>query len=224
MAGSVATLAVLWVSLQTMGLLGRSHSMDAYKLPVSLQNYLASYTGLPSTDTASEGIVDTGIFQNRRYPRIIGTTLNESVNYARTLVDRLETLERNIFNAGIQFDSNSVISKQYVNSYPSDDAFEKGVDAILAGKASQYLVHQSCRRFGLSGDECARYITTLKLQDTPLGDTCTSSHFTTCDTKTKYRNIDGSCNNIDNPSWGRAMTAYTRILFPQYFDGEDPSL
>lgn len=45
MAGSVATLAILWVSLQTMGLLGHSHSIGTYKLPESLQNYLASYTG-----------------------------------------------------------------------------------------------------------------------------------------------------------------------------------
>lgn len=45
MAGSVATLAILWVSLQSMGLLGYSNSMEAYKLPMSLQNYLASYTG-----------------------------------------------------------------------------------------------------------------------------------------------------------------------------------
>lgn len=46
MAGSVATLAILWVSLQTMGLLGHSHSIGTYnKLPESLQNYLVSYTG-----------------------------------------------------------------------------------------------------------------------------------------------------------------------------------
>lgn len=45
MAGSVATLAILWVSLQTMGFLGSSHTIGAYKLPMSLQNYLASYTG-----------------------------------------------------------------------------------------------------------------------------------------------------------------------------------
>lgn len=45
MAGSIATLAILWVSLQTMGLLGHSYSIGTYKLPDSLQNYLASYTG-----------------------------------------------------------------------------------------------------------------------------------------------------------------------------------
>lgn len=170
-------------------------------------------------DTSPEGIVDTGLFQNRRFPRILGSSLNESVDYAKTLVDRMGTLERNIANAGVQFDADSASSKQYVDSYPSDDAFEKSVDAILAGKASLYLLHQNCRRFGLSSDDCARYITTLKLEGTPLGDTCMASHVANCNLRAKYRSIDGSCNNIDNPSWGKAMTAYTRILFPQYFDG-----
>lgn len=42
MAGSVATLAILWVSLQTLGFLGHSHSIGTYKVPESLQNYLAT--------------------------------------------------------------------------------------------------------------------------------------------------------------------------------------
>ncbi|XP_014616357.1 PREDICTED: peroxidase-like isoform X1 [Polistes canadensis] len=222
MAGSVATLAILWISLQSMGLLSYSNSMETYKLPVSLQNYLTSYTdfftGLPSTDT-TPGIIDTGLFHNRRYPRITESMLNESVNFATTLVDRLSTLERNIVNAGVQFEANSIAGKQYINSYPSEDAFEKGIDAILATKASLYLIHESCRRFGLSKEECAHFISTLKLDGTPLGDRCMASQITSCDTKMKYRTIDGRCNNIKNPSWGSAMTAYTRILFPQYFDG-----
>lgn len=46
MAGSVATLALLWISLQGMGFLGQpSGFIDASKLPISLHNYLASYTG-----------------------------------------------------------------------------------------------------------------------------------------------------------------------------------
>jgi hypothetical protein len=69
MAGSVATLAILWMSLQTMGLLGHSHSIDTYRLPESQQNYLASYTGLPS-NYGSEAVVDTGRFKKRRFTMI----------------------------------------------------------------------------------------------------------------------------------------------------------
>ncbi|XP_018392669.1 PREDICTED: peroxidase-like isoform X2 [Cyphomyrmex costatus] len=221
MAGSVATLAILWVSLQTMGLLGHSHSIGTYKLPESLQNYLVSYTvlsGLPS-NYGSEVIVDTGRLQNRRFPKIDGTTLNNSIAFAQMLIDRMSTLESNIANAGIELKAQSPAEKQFWNSYPSTDAVDRSIDAIVATKASSYLVHQNCRRFGLDKNDCARYISTLGLRDTPLGKSCAAVHSVECDEKFKYRSIDGTCNNIENPSWGSAMTAYTRVLFSQYFDG-----
>ncbi|XP_020300662.1 peroxidase-like isoform X2 [Pseudomyrmex gracilis] len=219
MAGSVATLAILWVSLQTMGLLGHSHSIGTHQLPESLQNYLASYTGLPVANYGSEAIVDTGRFQNKRFPRIGGATLNNSIMFAQTLVDRMSTLENNIANAGIELEAQSPAQKQFWNSYPSADAFERSLDAIVATKASSYLVHQNCRRFGLDKNDCARYISTLELQGTSLGESCAAVHSMECDRRSKYRSIDGTCNNIENPSWGSAMTAYTRVLFSQYFDG-----
>ncbi|XP_076230763.1 peroxidase isoform X2 [Calliopsis andreniformis] len=223
MAGSVATIAILWVSLQTMGFLGNSHSIGAYKLPVTLQNYLTSYTGilsgLPMSNYPYEVVVDTGHFQNRRFPHIDEAVLNNSITFARNLVARMSTLERNIVNAGVELKAHTPAGKQFLDSYPSEDAFERSLDAIVAMKASSYLLHQSCRRFGLEKDDCARYISTLPLQGTPLSSACSSSQSTICNPRAKYRSIDGSCNNIENPSWGSAMTAYTRILFPQYFDG-----
>ncbi|TGZ52073.1 Peroxidase [Temnothorax longispinosus] len=218
MAGSVATLAILWISLQTMGLLGHSHSIGTYRLPDSLQNYLASYTGLPS-NYGSGAIVDTGRFENRRFPRIDGAALNNSIAFAQTLIDRLSTLENNIANAGVGLEARSPAEKQFWNSYPSADAFDRSIDAIVATKASSYLMQQNCRRFGLDKNDCARYISTLGLQGTPLGESCAAVHSVECDETSKYRSIDGTCNNIDNPSWGSAMTAYTRVLFSQYFDG-----
>lgn len=35
----------------------------------------------------------------------------------------------------------------------------------------------------------------------------------------KYRNIDGTCNNLQNPSWGAANTGFRRILKPIYENG-----
>ncbi|XP_043257427.1 peroxidase-like isoform X1 [Colletes gigas] len=219
MAGSVVTLAVLWVSLQTMGFLGNSHSIGAYKLPVSLQNYLVSYAGLPLSNYPYEVVVDTGRFQNRRLPHIDEAVLNNSITFAQSLVNRMSTLERNIVNAGVEVKAHTPVGKQFLDSYPSEDAFKRGLDAIVATKASSYLLHQSCRRFGLDKDDCVRFISTLPLHGTLLSSACSTSPVTDCKTNAKYRTIDGSCNNVENPSWGSAMTAYTRILFPQYFDG-----
>ena len=36
----------------------------------------------------------------------------------------------------------------------------------------------------------------------------------------KYRTIDGTCNNIDNPLFGAAPTVLTRLVPAKYFDRE----
>ena len=36
----------------------------------------------------------------------------------------------------------------------------------------------------------------------------------------KFRTIDGSCNNPDHPHWGQASTAFQRVLAPEYEDGK----
>ncbi|XP_053671837.1 peroxidase-like [Anopheles nili] len=40
-----------------------------------------------------------------------------------------------------------------------------------------------------------------------------------CDANTPYRTFDGSCNNLQNPSWGSANTPYGRLLPAEYGDG-----
>ena len=43
---------------------------------------------------------------------------------------------------------------------------------------------------------------------------------TKCDHMTPYRTIDGSCNNLKYPHWGKAMRPFARELFPDYADGK----
>lgn len=38
-------------------------------------------------------------------------------------------------------------------------------------------------------------------------------------TNSKYRTLDGSCNNLKYPQWGAANTRYGRLVAPRYADG-----
>ncbi|XP_071090965.1 salivary peroxidase/catechol oxidase-like [Haliotis cracherodii] len=40
-----------------------------------------------------------------------------------------------------------------------------------------------------------------------------------CDNSSIYRTADGSCNNLNNPTWGMSNTPQRRYLIPQYNDG-----
>lgn len=41
--------------------------------------------------------------------------------------------------------------------------------------------------------------------------------------RNKYRSIDGTCNNLQRPAWGRSGAAFTRIATPRYADGASMS-
>lgn len=41
----------------------------------------------------------------------------------------------------------------------------------------------------------------------------------TCDSKSKYRTVNGSCNNLQNPTWGAELTPFYRYMDPEFSDG-----
>lgn len=218
MAGSVATLAVLWISLQTLGFIGNGDSIGVYKLANSFQNDFPATSNLAGFYQSTENIV-VGNFEKRTWPKIENNALNESIAFAELMIKYRSRLETNIINAGVGLLKSTPSHSQYVYSYPSEDAFEKSNDAIIAAKASSYLVQNSCRRFGLDGNECARFISTIKFDGTSLSDACGNNEKIDCALNSRYRTINGSCNNLENPKLGCTMTAYTRLLFPNYIDG-----
>ncbi|XP_026813543.1 peroxidase-like [Rhopalosiphum maidis] len=56
----------------------------------------------------------------------------------------------------------------------------------------------------------------LSPDDINLADKCFSKP--DCDIEYRFRTMDGSCNNLDNPVWGQANTANIRIIQANYSD------
>jgi hypothetical protein len=55
-----------------------------------------------------------------------------------------------------------------------------------------------------------------------MGKTCLSQYYneTICEgINLNYRSADGACNNLKHAFWGKVNTAYKRLLFPVYKDG-----
>jgi len=45
----------------------------------------------------------------------------------------------------------------------------------------------------------------------------------TCDPNEKYRTYNGSCNNLQNPNWGAAMTPFYRLMNAEFSDSKEHS-
>lgn len=54
-------------------------------------------------------------------------------------------------------------------------------------------------------------------ENTVLENECPAAPF--CNRKARYRTIDGSCNNLQNPLFGKSLTPLQRILDNDYADG-----
>lgn len=43
----------------------------------------------------------------------------------------------------------------------------------------------------------------------------------TCDSDAKYRTYNGSCNNLNNPNWGAALTPFYRLMNAEFNDSKE---
>ncbi|XP_025017550.1 chorion peroxidase isoform X2 [Tetranychus urticae] len=75
---------------------------------------------------------------------------------------------------------------------------------------------QLAKKFGLNKYEARDGLQQYSLYDTSIRDNCPKEPHCVRD---KYRTIDGSCNNLEHPLWGKSHTSFIRIAPPDYSDG-----
>lgn len=158
----------------------------------------------------------------KRLPPVTAVHTNRSIDFSKMGVNMLRRLETNLQSAEIYPKSGSASHGLVIEGSASDDAMHYEKSSMIITRASQNLVYDRCRRYGLPNDECASFISTLNLRESEFGGECAALERFTCRTtkkSSKYRTFDGSCNNPVRSSWGQAMTGYKRLLHPRYDDG-----
>ena len=86
-------------------------------------------------------------------------------------------------------------------------------DAMVSIAGSQDLQDQ----FGLTGDQAGFGLNSFSITGTLIADKCPKGG--PCNALAPYRSADATCNNLENPLWGSANSAFQRILLPKYSDG-----
>ena len=86
-------------------------------------------------------------------------------------------------------------------------------DAMISIAGSQDLGE----RFSLTADQAAFGLNDFSIKETLIADKCPTGG--PCDAYAPYRTPDASCNNLENPLWGSANSAFQRTLLPNYSDG-----
>ncbi|KAK6644324.1 hypothetical protein RUM43_000591 [Polyplax serrata] len=153
-------------------------------------------------------------------PHITDHDLNIAVKVAEEIISKWQRLENNLVDSGIRVKENTPSHGQLINSYPSPEALDYGKNALIANRASLYLIQKHCQRSNIRLSDCLRAITNKSLSATPLGEKCTSQFgISNCTGSQYYRTFDGSCNNVANQILGKSLTAYRRLLPSQYFNG-----
>ena len=102
---------------------------------------------------------------------------------------------------------------QAVFGPPKEDLQALNLNGFRALEVTRHLG----RRFRLNPFQMRDGLSQVDLYDTDFEQFCLP--MPRCNPKERYRSIDGSCNNLENPLWGKSNTQYNRILPPSYSDG-----
>ncbi|CAK1543776.1 unnamed protein product [Leptosia nina] len=110
-------------------------------------------------------------------------------------------------------DRDTSIQRETVPFYSQHEYIKEATDVGHGGLLNVFAAQELRARQAISDDDLALGLT----QDTyglfcPKPPSCPN-------VPSKYRRIDGNCNNFNHPSWGAALTAYERVLPPDYRDG-----
>ncbi|XP_022248992.1 chorion peroxidase-like isoform X2 [Limulus polyphemus] len=145
-------------------------------------------------------------------PDITNNDLNIAGRAGQTALTELQTLEEELKRLGLVTERGTSTFMHQAFFGTKDITQKLGRDGFVGLRASQELA----KKFQLDATQGKDGLSSFSLQNTVVNSVCPV--IPPCPS-TKYRSIDGSCNNLQNPTWGKSFTAFVRLLRPQYADG-----
>lgn len=74
-------------------------------------------------------------------------------------------------------------------------------------------------QFNLPADAVHSGLPLIDTKHTAIAGFCPTKYTATPCQVQRYRELDGRCNNVENPNWGSTLAAFRRLLPPNYSDG-----
>jgi len=145
-------------------------------------------------------------------PEISDAQIDEAISMSNAEQEENRVKEQDIISISEPVPSNSPESLHAL-LFPTSDAASA---ASEKAKVALGTTKEIAKTFNLTKNEVEFGLGLIDLNRTTLADSCSPQP--PC-TPTKYRSMDGSCNNLQNRDWGKMATPYKRIIPPDYNDG-----
>jgi peroxidase len=126
---------------------------------------------------------------------------------------RLEKVTDILFNKKVQIPRGSPSAAHQKFFTTTNAVLEMGNSAQINIEASMSLINS----LNLSPQQGTFALPSISVRGTSIESTCPP--VAKCNLNYPYRTMDGSCNNKQNPDWGKSQVALQRILPPKYGDG-----
>ncbi|EFX63496.1 hypothetical protein DAPPUDRAFT_268331 [Daphnia pulex] len=146
----------------------------------------------------------------------INNSMNSAADAGKLQMKVTDTIETQLFVKKIFVLPGSSRATHALLFTSTAESEKMSRDAMM----ESYTVTEIVKRFNIKPEDVQRTMKQFNLKDTILSGMCTADPV--CDEKTirsPYRTLDGSCNNIQRPSWGKSLTQFQRALPSAYADG-----
>ncbi|KAK3879034.1 hypothetical protein Pcinc_016377 [Petrolisthes cinctipes] len=169
----------------------------------------------PST---KEATADVGVLISKQPPGaplqlgISPPQINTACEKGLQSLTEKEKFETQLLTNNIVAQKGTPVSLHAQLFQTTNEIVHKAKDAEKNLAASVNLV----REFNLTKNQGGFGLPTFGVQNTIIANTCPPEP--QCPV-TKYRTVDGTCNNLGHKSWGSGGTAFQRILAPDYDEG-----